>query len=378
MAQVNSATIVGAGIGGLAAALALHQQGIRVNVYERAEQFGEVGAGISLWPNATRVLKRLGVLDTVVQRGEHIEYLCICDAAGRTLMRVPTNQYEVPSVCSYRPDLVGALRSALPEDAVHLAHTLAAVEERDNQVVATFANGNVATSDILVGADGIHSAVRAATLGKADPQYRGYPVWRGIGPMPHRWEPGRISEAWGYGKRFGIVPTGNGRIYWYATANLPEGSQLATAAAEMERVATLFADWHDPIPEVIANTPATAVLCNDTYDLAPSRPWHAGRTVLIGDAIHATTPNLGQGGCTAIEDGWVLASLLQAKPYAQAFAAFEKARYRRTTRVTKQSLLIGQVGQWEGHAARARNAATRAFPAPLYASGTRWLFNYGR
>ncbi|MEM1093705.1 MAG: FAD-dependent monooxygenase [Bacteroidota bacterium] len=378
MAQVKTAVVVGAGIGGLTAALALHRQGVRVNVFERAEQFGEVGAGISLWPNATRVLNRLGVLEAIDQRGARLNYLGVCDADGRVLMRVPTDQYEVPSLCAYRPDLVEALRSALPEGTVHLGHTLTAVEEHDNQAVASFANGATAAADILVGADGIRSVVRAATLGHSSPQYRGYPVWRGISPVPDGWEQGRLTESWGNGKRFGLVPTGEGRMYWYATANVLEGSGAADAVAEKARVAALFARWHEPIPVAIAATPARAVLYNDTYDLAPSRPWYKGRTVLIGDAIHATTPNLGQGGCTAIEDGWMLAKLLQAQPYAQAFAAFERARYRRTTRVTKQSLLIGRVGQWEGRAARARNAVTRRFPGSLYASGTRWLFNYGR
>lgn len=378
MTQVKTATVVGAGIGGLTAALALHRRGLRVSVYERAAQFGEVGAGISLWPNATRVLKRLGVLDAVEQRSARLGYLGVCDAAGRVLMRVPTDRYEVPSLCAYRPDLVEALRAALPDGTVRLGHTLTAVEERDDQVFASFANGSVAGADILVGADGIRSAVRASTLGATSPRYSGYPCWRGIAPVTRQWETGRFTESWGDGKRFGLLPTGGGRMYWYATANLPAGTRLDHADAEKARVAALFADWHDPIPEMIASTHADRVLFNDIHDLAPSRPWHTGRTVLIGDAIHATTPNLGQGGCTAIEDGWLLAELLQDKPYREAFAAFEKARYGRTTRVTKQSLLIGQVGQWEGRAAKARNAATRGFPGPLYASGTRWLFNYGR
>lgn len=378
MPQVKTAVVVGAGIGGLTAAVALRRVGIRATVHERAEKFGAVGAGISLWPNATRILKRLDVLDAVARTGARLSHLCLRDAKGRTLMRVPTDNYEVPALCAYRPDLVAALRAALPEGAVHLGHTLTAVKEQGDQVMATFANGAVTKSDILIGADGIRSAARAATLGAATPRYGGYPCWRGIGPMPNAWELAQATESWGDGKRFGLLPTGGGRMYWYATANLPEGDRMANDEAEKERVAALFAGWHNPIPQMIASTPAADVLVNDIYDLAPSRPWYAGRTVLIGDAIHATTPNLGQGGCTAIEDGWVLAEMLRDKPYGKAFHAFEKARHRRTTRVTKQSALVGQIGQWEGRAAKARNLATRGFPGALYASGSRWLFNYGR
>ncbi|GAB5519648.1 MAG: FAD-dependent oxidoreductase [Rhodothermales bacterium] len=378
MAHVRTATIIGAGIGGLTAAVALRQVGIEVAVYERAVAFGEVGAGISLWPNATRVLQRLGVLDTITDHGGLIHDLTIRDPKGRILMRVPTDRYEVPSVCAYRPDLVEVLRAALPNGTVRLGHTLRGVKEDKESVIARFDDGATAISDILIGADGIRSAVRASVLGTAEPQFRGYPVWRGITTVPEGWQDGEVIESWGDGRRFGMLHTGQGRMYWYATANQPEGTRALSPEAEKAKVLNLFAEWHAPIPEVVASTSPEAVLCNDTYDLKPSRPWHRGRTVLIGDAIHATTPNLGQGGCTAIEDGWVLAKRIQAEPYERAFKAFENTRYRRTTRVTKQSRLIGQVGQWEGGAAHIRNGLTLGFPSPLYASGTRWLFDYGR
>ena len=375
--MVQTAAIVGGGIGGFATAVALHRQGVEVAVYERAPALAEVGAGISLWPNATRALGRLGALDALRAAARPIRSLVLRDASGRVLLRAPMDRHEAPSLCAYRPDLVNALRGLLPASALHTGKALASVDAEGDRARLAFADGTTAQADVVVGADGIRSTVRAWVTGDdAGPVYRGYPVWRGIGPLPASVVPGEASESWGDGQRFGLLSVGGGRAYWYGTANRPQGETDDGPDARKAELARLFADWHGPIPEVVASTPAEAVLRGDTDDRPPRRGWSRGRAVLVGDAAHPTTPNLGQGGCLAIEDGLVLARCLAEHPPPQAFAAFESARYRRTARVVRESRWIGRMGQAGGALATARDLATRLTPGGAFAQRLAWLFDY--
>ncbi|MEM0961042.1 MAG: FAD-dependent monooxygenase [Bacteroidota bacterium] len=370
----RTAAIIGGGIGGLSTAIALRQIGIEATVYERAPVLGEAGAGISLWPNATRALRQLGVLDRVLDTAGPIAALSVRHPVGRTLLRAPIDTTDAPAVCVYRPHLIDALRSALPPEALRTGRPLAEVTG-DGRL--RFANGSKVDADLVVGADGIRSTVRRFVTGSDEaPVYRGYPVWRGIGPLPSSFVPGEIAETWGDGLRFGLLDVGDGRAYWYATASRPQGSDLPTAEARRQVVLDTFARWHAPIEEVVTSTPAEAVLYGDTFDLPPLRGWRRGRTVLIGDAAHPTTPNLGQGGGMAIEDAVALAVHLRRRPLDDALDAFERARYRRTARVTRESLWTGRLGQAHGPVARLRDLATRLTPGAAYARRSRWLFAY--
>ncbi|MEM1116439.1 MAG: FAD-dependent monooxygenase [Bacteroidota bacterium] len=371
---VRTALVIGGGIGGLATALALRHVDIEAQVYERAEAFGEVGAGISLWPNATRVLRRLGVLDRL--EGGPIAALNVRAPSGRVLLRARTDRHDAPSLCVSRPGLIDALRAEIPEAALHLGRALASFDDRGDRVVARFADGTEAEADVLVGADGIRSAVRARLFGDEAPVYRGYPVWRGLAPLPASFVRGEISETWGDGRRFGLLDVGNGRAYWYATALGPEGETEPSADARKAGLLDAFRTWHAPIPEVLAATPPEAIHRGDTTDRPPRRPWHRGRVVLTGDAIHSTTPNLGQGGCQAIESASALARHLGAAPPEAAFAAFEAERYARTARVTRESLATGWLGGLGGALGSARNALTAATPRRLYERNLDRLFRH--
>ncbi|MEM8600992.1 MAG: FAD-dependent monooxygenase [Bacteroidota bacterium] len=385
--------IVGGGIGGLSAAIALRYAGFEARVYERAPAFGEVGAGISLWPNATRALPRLGVLDRLRPHTGPIHALNVRAADGRVLLRARTDAHAdrdtAPSLCAYRPALIDALRSALPDNACHTGKQLVRLGEHADGVALHFADDTTAEADLVVGADGIRSRVRVHVTGDdTPPVYRGYPVWRGIGPLPASFETGEIFETWGGGTGFGgglrfglleVGPSDDGvrQAYWYATAARPAGGDSGDATARKAELLDLFADWHAPIPEAIASTPATAILRGDTYDRPPRRGWHTRRVVLLGDAIHPTTPNLGQGAGMAIEDALVLTRCLteHAAPEA-AFEAFEAERHARTARVTRESLWTGRLGLLGGASGRARNAATRLFPSAAYERNLDRLFSY--
>lgn len=378
MPQIRTAAVVGGGIGGLATAAALHQHGVEVAVYERAPALGEVGAGISLWPNATRALDRLGALDAVRGAAGPIGALNVRDAAGRLLLRAPVAGHDAPALCAYRPDLVSALADLLPAGTLQTGKALASVEAEGDRARLLLADGSTAEADVVVGADGLRSTVRAYVTGDASaPVYRGHPIWRGVGPLPPTFVAGEISETWSDGRRFGLLDVGRGRAYWYATANRPEGEADGGPVARKAEVAAMFSDWHAPIPEAVEATPPEAVLRGDTYDRRPRRGWSRGRAVLVGDAAHPTTPNLGQGGCLAIEDALVLARCL-AEPgtLAEAFATYERARYKRAARVTRESLWTGRLGQAGGALAALRNGATRLTPGSVYASRLDWLFRY--
>jgi 2-polyprenyl-6-methoxyphenol hydroxylase-like FAD-dependent oxidoreductase len=356
--------IAGGGIGGLSAAIALRRAGFEAQVFERAPELREVGAGISLWPNATRQLRRLGVLDEVVRRGFVFRGGAIRSRTGRVLVRMGFGAHDAPSVLIHRAALHSALAEALPVWAVTTGAAAEDFTEEGDGVRVSFAGLGEVEGAALVGADGLRSAVRRRLLDDGEPVYRGYPVWRGVvedaETLPGT---GELTESLGAGLRFGIVPIGGGRVAWWATANEPEGSDDG-AEGPRAKLLRLFAGWHAPIPQLLEATPDEAILKNDSYDRPPVRGWGRGRVTLLGDAAHPTTPNMGQGGCMAIEDGAVLAgALVRHAEIPAALRDFERRRYRRVAGIVRQSLRYGQVAQWERPAAvRLRDTLFRLTP----------------
>ena len=219
--DAKSIGIVGGGIGGIAAAVALDRIGIDVSVYERVELLREVGAGMMLWPNATRVLQELGLLEEVLARSGRNTHFLVRTSSGEILMTIALGTFEVPAVCMRRADLLSILLTALPQECLRLGCELQKLKQQNNKVRLYFKDGRMEEHDAVVGADGIRSQVRSELFGISDPVYRGYTVWRGLA----RYEgsaitPGFNSESWGKGMRFGILNTGHRRYTWYATANV--------------------------------------------------------------------------------------------------------------------------------------------------------------
>ena len=335
--------IVGGGIGGLSAAIALRRAGVEALVYERAPELGEVGAGISLWPNATRVLRRWGVLDDVARRGFVFRRGEIRTAKGEVLQRMGLPRSDAPLVLIHRAELHAALAAALPPWAVTLGAELRGYDEAGGVVRAHFDGLGAVEARALVGADGLRSAVRAQLLGDGAPVYRGYSVCRGVARVDDADAYDALTESLGAGLRFGVVPIGGGRVAWWAAVSEPEGADDGDRKAKLLR---LFGGWHAPVPRLIEATPADEILRNDTYDRPPVRGWGRGLVTLLGDAAHPTTPNFGQGGCMAIEDAAVLAAALAAtEDVPAALRDFEARRYRRTTWITRQSLRYGRLAQ---------------------------------
>lgn len=355
MAQI---AIVGGGIGGLTAALALTQSGFRAEVFEQAPALLDVGAAIAIWPNAMRVLERLQLSDKILERAGVMKEIRWLDRNGFLINRVSLAEDKHPSVALHRADLQSTLLHALPENSIHLGYNFANYQQQNDQVIARFTNGHSVTADFLIGADGIHSDVRSQFINDGDPVYRGYTVWRGISPViPSQIPPATAIEIHGRGKRFGIGPVGLGRLGWWATANTDDTDDLSS----------LFAGWYPPVIELIEATPEKSILKTPALDRDPIRNWGSGRMTLLGDAIHPTTPNLGQGGCLAMEDALVLARCFECYGATEeALRNYERLRYQRTAALTKYSRYYGAVGQWENVWGRAvRKTALSLVPETL-------------
>jgi 2-polyprenyl-6-methoxyphenol hydroxylase-like FAD-dependent oxidoreductase len=349
--------IIGGGIGGLTAALALRQSGFQAEVFEQAPELLDVGAAIAIWPNAMRVLERLQLAEKIREEGGVVEELRWLDQNGFLLNRVSIAESQAPAVALQRSDLQSTLLHALPQSSLHLGHVLVAHKQHGDKMIATFANGQFVEADFLIGADGIHSRVRAQFIDDGDPVFRGYTVWRGTSPItPHAIPPAAGVEIYGRGKRFGIGPVGLGRTGWWASANTDDSDQLTH----------LFAGWYGPVMELIEATPVSLILTTGVFDREPTRNWGAGRMTLLGDAIHPTTPNLGQGGCLAMEDAMVLARCFEKHGASEAaLRHYERSRYSRTAALTRYSRFYGAVGQWENILARAlRRTALSLAPEP--------------
>ncbi|GAB2786201.1 NAD(P)/FAD-dependent oxidoreductase [Rhabdobacter roseus] len=335
--------IVGGGIGGLTLAIALKKAGFTCEVYERSPEFREVGAAVSLWPNALRVFRELGILEAVLEKCGEIKEAYIKTAAGKVLTR-SRPAYDLPAVCIHRADLLSVLLQQVPADWLHPGHELHEFAWNENgTVTATFSNGKEVLGDLLVGADGINSRVRQKIIGDGKPIYRGYTIWRGIAEVPL--DQGYASETLGRGNRVGIVPIREGQFGWWATANEPFG-QVDEPEGTLVKLKRIFGQWHDPIPRLFDHSPH--IIKTNLGDRIPVRGWSKGNVVLIGDAAHPTTPNLGQGACMAIEGVLLLSHCLVEYGISEkALKVYEEKHYPRAQEIVKNSLLLGQIGQWQ-------------------------------
>jgi 2-polyprenyl-6-methoxyphenol hydroxylase-like FAD-dependent oxidoreductase len=343
--------IIGGGIGGMALAAALERVGISYEVHEQAEELREVGAGLTLWSNALLALGRLGAAQGLMTQGAIVARLEVRTAQGRVLAVTPlaraAKQFGVPgSLCVHRAEILGELMRRSDPTRTRLRSRCIHIEERNDEVMARFEDGHEVRGDFLVGADGLHSVVRARQLGDTPLRYAGYTCWRGVASLQQTALASDTAfEAWGRGRRFSIHHCGRGRLFWWATHNEPPHGTDSVLGRKAD-VEKLFSTWHDPIPSVIAAT--QQILRNDILDRPPTRIWGRGRVTLLGDAAHPTTPNLGQGACQAIEDAVVLADQLRSAAHVESgLRAYEALRRQRTARITTESLRLGWVCQWQ-------------------------------
>ena len=374
--------VIGAGIGGLATAQALLRLGHQVRVYEAAAELREIGAGVVLGANAMRALDEMGLHAAVRPVGTALTTVRLLTEHGRVLNRADTAGFTerlgYDNLAVHRADLQRTLLQALPPGVVQLGHRLARFEQTATHVTAFFENGAQATAEALVAADGIRSRVRRQLLPASQPRYAGYTCWRAVVPAAIPGLPTTgSSETWGRAGRFGLVPVADGRLYWFACINSPMPNDPVFKAYKVADLQRHFAGFHAPIPQVLAGTADADLLWGDLYDLAPLANLAFGRVLLLGDAGHATTPNLGQGAGMAVEDAAVLARCLRRAPadVPAAFRAFDQQRRARTRRIVEQSRLLGQLAHFTPPwLAPLRNAALAAVPDWLTARQMAWLY----
>src|SRR5262245_8440861 len=346
------AVVIGGGIGGLSAAIALKQMGWDVSVHERAPALHEVGAGITLWTNALKVLRKLGVGAAIEAVAAPIRRSEVRTCRGRLLMRTDfgylNEKLGAPTIGVHRADLQAKLADHLGREHIHLGMTCVAYNQDEKGANALFAEGDEIRGQILAGADGIKSLVRNQLLGQEPLRYAGYSAWRGVGLIDRSEVPlGVTVIAMGRGSQVGMLPISRGLTYWFATANVPAGGE-AEAGGHKPELLKRFGDWWTAVPAVIEATPESGIIRNDIFDRPPVRKWTDGRVTLLGDAAHPTTPNMGQGACMAIESAHVLAKCLKEAETPEAgLLAYEQARFDRTAMITNQSWKFGKVFAYE-------------------------------
>jgi 2-polyprenyl-6-methoxyphenol hydroxylase-like FAD-dependent oxidoreductase len=343
--------IVGAGLGGLSAAVALRNRGIAVDVYEQAAEPLELGAGLHLWANAVRALDEIGLGRLSGELGVPIQREVIHLADGRRIaewdVAAAERETGFPSIALNRPELLGALVDAAGRERLHTGRRLSRFAEDDDGVTLTFADGGSARAALLVGADGLRSTVRSALHGEHEPRYAGYTSWRTILPVDVvRAREDAVTQYWGSGVRFVHFPAGlDRRVYLVCLLNAPpDGSD--EAGAGKARLVELARAFPAELRELVAAVEDERLIRTDIVDRNPLRSWGRGRATLLGDAAHPMTPNTSQGAGMAIEDAAVLARELAALGTTPAaLRAYERRRVRRTSTQVRIARFNGGLGR---------------------------------
>lgn len=360
--------VVGAGMGGLAVAATLRQAGFDVQVYEQAQRFGRIGAGIQMMPNSMKVLRKIGIEERLRAVAfapySHLNRDGYTGEMTRELP-MPESLYGAPYLCMHRAELHEALASAVPGEIIHLGRKLTGLDQKGGQVTLSFADGSKATADAVVGADGVHSIVRDIIVGPDAPIHRGRIAYRAVFPadLMNGFDIGRSrTKWWGSDRHIVIYYTTKAKSEVYFVTSVPEPAEWLTkeswsAKGDVRELRAAYEGFHQDVRNVLD-------ACPDCHKWAilerePLRTWSDGRVVLLGDSAHPMTPYMAQGAATSIEDAAVLARCLQAvegDDIEGAFRRYEAHRKPRTSVV--QAISSANTWMREG------------------ASDTSWLYGY--
>lgn len=342
-------TIIGAGIGGLTTAIALKQKGFEVEIFETSTEFKKAGSGINLAINAMQVYKRLGVYDDIIKKGNYTNIMCArtkdLGILTKANFKIFEKEYKVKTVAIHRARLHEILLNHIGDTKIHLNKKLKDLEQLDGKVKLSFEDKTEHIAEIVIGADGIHSAVRKSIFENTELRDAKQVCWRGISKLKietkHQEE---LNEIWGKGNRFGFVPISDEEVYWFA---LISKDKFTTKDVDLE---TIFSDYHQIVKDIINATPREDILCNEIWDLKPIEKWYKGNVCLTGDAAHATTPNMGQGAVQAIESALALSICLdEEESVEKAFIRFEKIRKPKANQITKNSWMMGKLAQSDNY-----------------------------
>lgn len=378
---VEKVAIVGAGLGGLATAIALRKQGIDAQVYDKARSLRPVGAGLSLFPNGLNSLNAIepSLVKSLELAGSRTQIVNIKKSSGETIARQQLTlleKYGQPMLQIRWSRLQEILASALPPDVIHLNWRYIGFEQNDNSVQVRF-DGNPVQADLLIGADGINSVVRQQLMGDVPPRYAGRMSWRSVTKYSHELlAPNEVTIATSTdGKIFTLIDVGNGEIFWSAGALSVDESLSQTSAEVKSRVLEKFAGWAEPVQAIVEQTDAEDIVERPISDRPPLLNWNVGRVVLLGDAAHPMVPSLGQGGNTAFEDAWELAQFLTHAPSLKAaLTSYENSRIHRTQVIQARSAFQGARSYDSDSETFLQGVASQAKASqPEFED---WLYNY--
>ena len=362
-------TIIGAGIGGLTTGLAFEKAGIEYQIFERFKDLKEVGAGIWLSPNALQVLEYLDLLEEVKLNGNSIDRITIGRPDLTPISDNPQDfikgRFGYSAIAIHRAKLQKILLDRIPKDKIYFDKSFESFETLKNgEVKVLFADGSEAHTDFLIGADGIHSRLRKQLFPDSQLRYTGQTCWRGIANTElHSDFDHRVYELWGKQVRFGFSRISKAKYYWFAVA-LDEPNQTDDSSCLQQKLLSLFDTFHSTVIDLIKATAQEDVIRNDINDLKPMPHWYRGNVCLIGDAGHATTPNMGQGGAQAIEDAYYLSHIIQASPNKNNFESFQAKRQAKVNSIVSQSWTTGKIAHWR-YGRGLRNMILKIIPKTL-------------
>lgn len=344
----ETVNIIGAGIGGLTTALTLKQKGLNVNIFESSAEIKPVGAGIIIANNAMQVFRKLGIQDKIEKAGNIISYMKITDNQLNSLSVVDLSVYEskygVHNIAIHRGELQKILANEIGHENINLSKRLSKIK-KEKLFKLTFDDNTTIESKLVIGADGIKSVVRNQLFKKSTLRNANQKCWRGICEisLPEKYH-NELNEAWGKGKRFGFVKISNKKVYWYALINSKNLKSGEVSLLEM------FREFHNDILNVISATAREQIILSGIIDLKPINTWQSKNVCLIGDAAHATTPNLGQGACQAIEDAYILGKLLDnGIAIENTFVQYETLRRKKAHAIVNTSWTVGKMAHIESN-----------------------------
>jgi 2-polyprenyl-6-methoxyphenol hydroxylase-like FAD-dependent oxidoreductase len=365
------ALVVGAGVGGLTTAIALRAKGIEVEVFEAAARSRTSGGGLGMASNATKVLTALGIDLPAAEVGRVCEWFCLFTARGRLMRELPIRSIATelgsPVVNVRRGDLTDLLRDRAADTPIHYGAEVVGFESTGGGVRVSRADGRSVAGDVLVGADGIRSAIREQIVGPERINEYGYVCWIATVPFQHpRLPSGGAAHYWGAGQRFGLIDIGGGRVYWWGTRNVPP-EQARRWTGTKQDILRAYGGWAAEVREVIARTPEADIVSVPAQDRAFSDSWGRGPVTLVGDAAHPMLTSLSQGAGSAIEDGYVLAHhLAHADTPVAGLRRYERARRDRTRWLVTASRRLSRTEQLESPiAVGLRNLVIRYAPASV-------------
>jgi len=342
--------IAGGGIGGLTAALALQKKGIDSVLYEAKDTLRAAGAGIWMSSNSIKMMDHLGISRQFLNIGIEMKEIVVEDGSGKIISSISMEDVKKKHVYAIhsvkRQSLHELISGHIESKRIVTGKKIKSVKQNNNNIILQFEDGSADECDVLIGADGIRSTVREEVNPGIPLRYSGQTCWYGLSAMTLPEErKNKTTEIWMGKLRFGFTEVNQGQVYFFAVEKSPSGIQFQ--GDRSRHLLDMYKSSPSIIKSILSHAKSEDIIKSDLYDIKPFIPLAYGRTVLIGDAGHATTPNLGQGAAQAMEDGVLIAELLSKKSPEAAVKRFEIMRKKRIKHIVKTSWRMGQIAHGE-------------------------------